>query len=210
VSAVGRTLRDVSDQLSLFAPAVQGPAIADLQGLLAGPGQAVRRNGTARLSVIVAESWRADALLAEFAARGLDGDTAPDGAALTVRSGACEAEPAITVRTEFSPRLAQLAALWLRGAVKRPPDGFAFDGPSLRGWAIAAGSMTSGGYLLRLAPTDEPAWPAIGSALAAAGLPATFVGVRADGPGFRITSRRRLTRLRELIGEPPANAADWS
>jgi hypothetical protein len=196
VSAVGRTLRGVSDQLSLFPPAVQGPAIADLQGLLAGPGQAVRRNGTARLSVIVAEPWRADALLAEFAERGLAGDTAPDGAALTVR-------------TEFSPRLAQIAAMWLRGAVKRPPDGFAFAGPSLRAWVIAAGSPAPGGYLLRLAPTDEPAWSAIGSALAAGGLPATFVGVRADGPGFRITSRRRLTRLRELIGEPPANATDW-
>lgn len=175
---------------------MQGPAVADLQGLLAGPGQAVRRNGSARLSVIVAEPWRADALLAEFAARGLAGDTAPDGDALTVR-------------TEFTAKLVQIAALWLRGAVKRPPDGFAFDGPSLRQWAIAAGCAAPGGYLLRLAPTDEPAWPAVGSALAAAGLPATFVGVRADGPGLRITSRRRLTRLRELVGEPPPNAADW-
>lgn len=175
---------------------MRGPAIADLQGLLAGPGQAVRRDGTARLSVIVAESWRAEALLAEFAERGLAGDTAPDGDALTVR-------------TEFSPKLAQIAALWLRGAVKRPPDGFVFDGASLREWVLAAGISAPGGYLLRLAPTDEPAWSAIGSALAASGLPATFVGVRADGPGFRITSRRRLTRLRELVGEPPADATDW-
>lgn len=186
----------MSDQLSLFAPAMQGPAIADLQGLLAGPGQAVRRNGTARLSVIVTDSWRAEGLLAEFAQRGLGGDTAPDGDALTVR-------------TEFSTKLAQVAALWLRGAVKRPPDGFAFDGPSLRQWTIAAGMAAPGGHLLRLGPTDEPAWPAIGSALAAAGLPATFVGVRADGPGFRVTSRRRLARLRELIGEPPPGATAW-
>jgi hypothetical protein len=201
MSPGGRTLLTVSeqDQLSLFAPAMVGPELADLQGLLAGPGQAVRRQGTARLSVIVAEQWRVDALLGEFADRGLAGDQVPaDG-------------EGIAVRTEFSRSLAPLAGRWLNGAVKSPPAGFALGGASLRLWALAAGvpAGTVAGYLLRLGPTDEPAWSKSGAALAAAALPATFVGVRAGGPGYRITGRRRLTRLRELIGEPPPGADQW-
>jgi len=188
----------VSDQLSLFAVEMRAPALADLQGLLAGPGQAVRRDGAARLSVIVAEQWRVAALLAEFAARDLSGD-----------EGAADGE-GVVVGTEFSSRLAPVAAHWLRGAVKQPPTGFVLDAGSLRLWAIAAGVACEGpGYLLRLGPTDESTWSAIGATLAAAGLPATFVGVRADGPGFRITSRRRLARLRELVGDPPPDATDW-
>jgi hypothetical protein len=199
VSPVGRRLLDVSDQLSLFAPAMRGPELTDLQGLLAGPGQAVRSRDTARLSVIVDEQWRADALLAAFTERGLAGDQVPadsDGTA---------------VRTEFSRSLSPLAHRWLSGAVKSAPAGFVLDGASLRLWAIAAGApaTTVSGYLLRLGPTDEPAWPKSGAALAAAGVPATFVGVRAGGPGYRITGRRRLTRLREMIGEPPPGADAW-
>src|SRR5438067_1585562 len=41
-------------QLSLFSAAAREPALADLEGVLAGPGQVVRRGAQARVSVVVA------------------------------------------------------------------------------------------------------------------------------------------------------------
>jgi hypothetical protein len=228
----------VSDQLSLFAGDPAGPNLDDLQGLLVGPGQAVRRQGTARLSVIVAAQWRADALLAEFAARGLPGDQ-------SVADG-----DGIVVRTEFSGELAGLADRWLRGAVKSPPPGCALGAGSLRLWAIAAGANSvpanrksaasdggdgsnpnggepasagapdhtssenegttaPAGFLLRLGHTDRPAYPTIGRLLDRVGIPGTYVGVRAGGPAYRITGRRRLAVLRAYVGEPPPGADGW-
>ncbi|MFC4042357.1 hypothetical protein ACFO1B_28365 [Dactylosporangium siamense] len=54
-------------------------------------------------------------------------------------------------------------------------------------------------------------WVAIGDALATAGLIAVFVGPKAGGPAYRIVGLRRVTRLAELVGEPPAGApqASW-
>lgn len=49
-------------QLSFFAAESVPPAVADLSGVLAGPGQIVLVGCGARLSVVVAESWRASAL----------------------------------------------------------------------------------------------------------------------------------------------------
>ncbi len=212
---------DVSDQLSLFAGDPAGPSLHDLQGLLVGPGQAVRRRGTARLSVIVAARWRADALLAEFAARQLPGDQSEaDG-------------DGIVVRTEFSRELAGLADRWLRGAVKSPPAGCTLGAGSLRLWAIAAGANSvpasrkgegppdgspddgspeaaaNSGFLLRLGHTDRPAYPTIGKLLDQVGVPGTYVGVRAGGPAYRITGRRRLAVLRAYLGEPPPGADGW-
>ncbi|GAB3867752.1 hypothetical protein [Dactylosporangium cerinum] len=46
-------------------------------------------------------------------------------------------------------------------------------------------------------------WVAIGDALATAGLIAVFVGPKAGGPAYRIVGLRRVTRLAELVGEPP-------
>ncbi|MGH3727183.1 MAG: hypothetical protein ACRDTU_00345 [Micromonosporaceae bacterium] len=62
-----------SRQLSLFDADVVEVGPGDLAGLLAGPGQIVRLGGTARVSVVVAEQWRARTLLAEFAERGVTG-----------------------------------------------------------------------------------------------------------------------------------------
>ena len=53
-------------------------------------------------------------------------------------------------------------------------------------------------------------WVAIGDALAAAGLIAVFVGPKAGGPAYRIVGLRRVTRLAELVGEPPAEAPQAS
>ncbi|MFF5230585.1 hypothetical protein [Dactylosporangium sp. NPDC000521] len=54
-------------------------------------------------------------------------------------------------------------------------------------------------------------WVAVGDALAAVGLIAVFVGPKAGGPAYRIVGLRRVTRLAELVGEPPAGAphASW-
>lgn len=181
-------------QLSLFGAEMRPPAVSDLAGILAGPGQAVRRGATARLSVLVGEGWRAEALLAGFAAAGIGGERA-------------DRDGAVLVRTEFSPSLLAIARDWLRGAVKRPPGGFALDAGRLRLWSIAAGRTSSAGYLLGLGPSDDAAWPGIGAALAAAGLAGTFLGPRAGGPAYRVTGRRRLVRLAELVGDPPDGAA---
>ena len=45
-------------QLSLFGAMAREPALADIEGLLAGNGQVVRRDDVARISVVVAEDWR--------------------------------------------------------------------------------------------------------------------------------------------------------
>jgi hypothetical protein len=248
------------DQLSVFGAEASEPSPADLAGLLAGPGQVVRMGGTARVSVVVDAAWRVHVLAAEFAARGLASTWVPT------------ADAHLGVRTSYARSLAPLGAAWLRGAVKRPPARFHLDGRRLRLWVAAAGSPGSLGFLLRLGPSDEACWDAVGAALAAIGLPAVLVTPRAarsgreapaetadgsadetaaetadgsadetadgtadepddaddqgggaahepdaiTGPAYRITGRRRLARLAELIGERPAAApahawpARWS
>lgn len=204
-------------QLSLFGIEAADPAPADLAGLLAGPGQVVRMGGTARVSIVVDAAWRVHVLVAEMAARGLAATWVPT------------ADSHLGVRTAYARTLAPLGTAWLRGAVKRPPPGFYLDGPRLRLWVAAAGSPGPLGYLLRLGAGDEECWGAVGAALAAVGLPAVLVGPRAGrppgsaagspaepaeppvpslitGPAYRITGRRRLARLAELVGERPAAA----
>ena len=179
-------------QLSFFSAEARPPSVDDLEGLLAGPGQVVRRDGLARVSVVVAEPWRVDALAAALADLGFEPETAPssDGSGTTVR-------------TPFSPALLPLALRWTSGAVTLPPVGFVLDGRRLRWWALAAGRPDAGGYALGLGQNDDAAWSAVGAALAAAGVPGTFLGPRADGPAYRVVGRRRLARLRELVGDPP-------
>jgi hypothetical protein len=183
----------------LFGVEATEPTPGDLDGLLAGPGQVVRMGGTARVSVVVDRPWRANRLVAEFAARGLPSTVVP-----TI-------EDNLGVRTAYSVALAPLAAGWLRGAVKLPPPRFGLDGGKLRLWVIAAGHRDQAGFLLPMASHDEAAWIPIGSALAAAGLPAVLLGPRSGGPAYRIVGRRRIARLAEIIGLRPAEAPldDW-
>lgn len=49
-------------------------------------------------------------------------------------------------------------------------------------------------------------WIAVGDALAAVGLPAVLVAAESGGPAYRIVGPRRITRLAELVGEPPPGA----
>lgn len=186
----------VARQLSLFGVEAVAPAPADLEGLLAGPGQVVRMGGTARVSVVVDEPWRADVLTEELRTRGIS------------VTRVSTVEDHIGVRTAYISALAPLATAWLRGAVKVPPPGFALDGRRLRLWAAATGHRDPLGFTLLLGGNDELAWPAVGAALAALGLSAALVSPRAGGPAYRITGQRRLARLAELLGDPPEGAPD--
>jgi hypothetical protein len=186
-------------QLSFFTAGAQGPDVADVAGLLAGPGQVVTLADEARVSVVADADWRVVELLEAFAVRGLGGS----------RTVTVEGRGA--VRTDFCEELRPLARAWARGAVKAPPPGFVLDGPRLRLWAVAAGRADDHGYVLPLGEADLASWEAVGAALAATGLAAILIGPRGGGPAYRITGRKRLLRLAELVGDPPpgADRADW-
>ncbi|MCA1825135.1 MAG: hypothetical protein LC640_12965, partial [Frankia sp.] len=134
-----------------------------------------------------------------FEGLGLGGDTAP------------AAGGGVSVRTCFAEPLLALANRWSARGGKTAPAGLVLDGARLRWWSLAAGSAAPGRYLLGLGAQDEQVWGPVGAALAGAGLPATFLGPRADGPAYRLTGQRRLERLRELVGEPPDGvpASGW-
>jgi hypothetical protein len=183
-------------QLSLFGAASRDPALADLEGLLAGNGQLVRRGDAARLSVVVEDQWRVDVLVAQLA----------ESYGMTADVSAAEAGTA--VGTPWLPELRPVADAWSRGAVKHPPTGWALDGPRLRWWCIGSGRCIADMYIFALGPNDERAWLAIGSALAAAGVPGALVGPRADGPAYRVVGRRRLARLLELVGDRPTGVPE--
>ncbi len=191
--------RQIPGQPSLFAAAATDPRPADLAGLLAGPGRLRRLGGTVQVSVWVDAAWRVHALVAEFTRRGL-----PAGWEAAPASG-------YTVRTAYTTTLLPLAAAWSgEKLAKRPPAGLHLDGQALRLWVAAAGQATEEAYALRLDPADEAHWPAVGAALAAAGLAAEVRPVPGPGsgpaPAYWITGRRRLARLAELVGDPPATA----
>lgn len=190
---------DPARQLSLFGVEAFEPGPGDLAGLLAGPGQVVRMGGTARVSVAVDAAWRVHVLVAELAQRGISA------------SWVTTAEQPHGVRTAYATTLAPLGAAWLRGETKRPPGNFHLNGPRLRLWAAAAGAVEPLGYLLRLGPDDEGCWETVGGALAGIGLSGVLLGPRSGGPAYRITGRRRLARLAELVGErpPAAPAHQW-
>lgn len=175
-------------QLSIFSADSTGPSTADLAGLLIGPGQLVRMGGTARVSIVVGDAWRVHVLVAELAERGLESTW----------------EPAMvpghySVRTPYAGALTALAGQWMHGAGKCPPAHFNLGGSGLRLWFAAAGSIGDDAAELRLGPHDVHCPQPAMRALAALGLP----GVLMRGPVLRITGRRRLSRLGELIGPKP-------
>jgi hypothetical protein len=183
----------VSRQLSLFGIEAASAGPADLAGLLAGPGQVVRMGGTARVSVVVEERWRAAALVAELRARGL------------IATCVVTVEENLGVRTPYSALLAPLAADWLRGAVKLPPPGFALEGRRMRLWMMSAGTREGQAVTLRVGRCEEGVPRTLQRALAGVGLAADVLGSasRANGPSLRISGRRRIARLAEMIGDPP-------
>ena len=182
----------MSRQLSLFGIEAAAPGPDDLAGLLAGPGQVVRMGGTARVSVVVEERWRAVVLVTEMRERGL--------AATCVQT----IDENLGVRTPYSTALAPLAAAWLRGALKVPPAGFALEGRQLRLWMAAAGRREDKDVVLRLGRCTDGTDKTMQRALAAIGLSCEILsGPVRTSPSLRISGRRRLARLAEMIGEPP-------
>jgi hypothetical protein len=184
-------------QYSLFGAAVADAGLDDLDGLLVAGAQWVRSGGAARLSVVVADQWRADALAADFERLGIAG---PDPVV--------PAETGLGVRTAFTTTLVPHAQRWTRGAGQRLPADFRLGVGGLRAWAIAAGRTDEGGYLLATQTDDEPLHRIAGGQLARLGVTAVSLG-RRGGPGWRVTSTRRLRRLVELLGPPPSASADW-
>jgi hypothetical protein len=187
-------------QFSLFGAAVAEPTRADLDGLVLAGGSWVRAGGDdgdrARLSVLVDSSWRAQALVGEFAARDLDAESVPvEGATSAL----------VAVRTPFRADLVVAAQRWTKGARYAPPPDLALAAGGLRLWTIAAGHRDDVGYLLGTADIESPVHRAAGAQLAALGLAAVGVGERGR-PGWRITGLKRLRRFAELLGEPPAGA----
>lgn len=188
-------------QLSFYSAVARLPSIDDLAGLLCASGQAVRfgSGDSARLSIVVDERARARAMTLACAERGVaaEMDVSAEGHPL--------------LRTAFRADLAELAARWLRGAVKSVPANLDLDGPVLRLWAMAAGGPIGAGYQLGLDPHAPLTHDPLAAALARSGLHATKLGVRAGGPALRIIGRRRIIRLAELVGDPPeaVDATRW-
>lgn len=181
-------------QFSLFGAAVAEPSLDDVEGVLLGGGHWVRSDAGARLSVVVAHRWRADALAVAFAARGL-------GCADAVVA----AETGFAARTAFHRDLIDAATRWTRGANEAAPPGFALTPGGLRLWTIAAGHPDDVGYLLATADPDDPVHFVGGAQLSRLGVAAVSISSR-GGSGWRVTSVKRTRRLVELLGEPPAGA----
>jgi hypothetical protein len=179
-------------QFSLFGAAVAEPCLDDLDGILLAGGHWVRSEGTARLSVVVLEAWRASTLAAEFELRGV-GDRV---------EAIVDAEAGFGVRTAFDATLVPAANRWSRGANEGPPQGLTLTVGGLRLWAIATGRRDDVGYLLATAHADDAMHVAAGAQLSRLGLAAVSISGR-GGPGWRITSAKRVRRLGELLGVAP-------
>lgn len=183
-------------QLSLFSADARPATVADLAGLLCGPGQIVRFGvgDQARLSVVLPDPARAPAVRAACAAVGVAAQ------AVVTESGAT------AVRTAFRCDLVELANAWTRGAVKSVPAEWQLDGPTLRLWALSAGEPDGrGGYLLALDPRAPQTHLALIAAATRAGIPPARVG---GGVALRISGTRRVQRLVELVGPPPPRSPD--
>jgi hypothetical protein len=188
----------MTEQFSLFGAAASTPSLDDLDGVLLAGGHWVRHGPAARVSVVVADRWRADALAAEFAERGVAGD-----------------EPIVpagdgwSVRTAFADALRPHAERWSRGANEGPPPGFDLTPAGLRLWALAAGRPDEVGYLLGTDRAGAALHLTAGAQLSRQGLAAVSLTQR-PGPGWRVTSAKRFRRLVELLGPaPPGGEQHW-
>ncbi|MEW2477962.1 hypothetical protein AB0876_00050 [Mycobacterium sp. NPDC049093] len=187
-------------QLSFFSAESVPPAVADLTGLLAGPGQIVLAGNSgrqaARFSVVVAELWRAQGLADMITEVGLVPEI----------SRTDENNP--LVRTALDPQLMLIAEEWTRGAVKTVPPRWLPGARELRAWTLAAGTPeVDDRYLLGLDPHAPDTYAALAAALMRVGIAPTLIGTRGSHPALRISGRRRLSRLVENVGEPPGDTS---
>ncbi|MFZ0833932.1 MAG: hypothetical protein WAM92_12775 [Mycobacterium sp.] len=187
-------------QLSFFSAESVPPAVTDLTGVLAAPGQVVVIGNGARLSVVVERPWRSEALAEMMTEAGLHPEiTRTD-----------EDNP--LVRTSVDPRLLAIADEWTRGAVKTVPRQWLPGPRELRAWVLAAGTPEADRYLLGLDPHAPDTHSPLASALMRVGIAPTLIGTRGARPALRISGRRRLSRLVENVGEPPGDVealAQW-
>jgi hypothetical protein len=188
---------DCVSQLSFFSAESVPPAVADLTGILAAPGQVVLvgsgNDRAARLSVIVDRLWRAEALAEMIAEAGLQPEIARTD------------ENTPLVRTTVDPRLVPIASDWTRGAVKTVPPQWLPGPRELRAWTLAAGAPEADRYLLGLDPHAPDTHSPLASAMMRVGIAPTLIGTRGSHPALRISGRRRLSRLVENVGEPPGD-----
>lgn len=185
----------IVNQLSFFSAESLPPSVTDLSGLLASTGQVVISAAGARISVVVDQVWRAEAISDLIAECGLVADVG--------RSD--EGRP--LVRTAAVPELSALASQWTKGAVKFMPPGWVPGSRELRAWVLAAGRPEAEGqrYLLGLDPHAPETHAPLAQALMRAGIAPTLIGTRGSAPALRITGRRRLLRLVENVGDAPEN-----
>lgn len=196
-------------QFSLFGAEAARPALDDLDGLLVAGAHWVRSGATARLSLVVPDPWRARELAAAFAERGVGGDDAIVPAVGNRATSGDDRAVGHGVRTAFCDILSTSAARWTRGANQVVPADFALASGGLRLWTIANGSRDDLGFLLRTPSADERLHHLAGAGLSRLGVAAVSLAKR-GGPGWRITSARRLRRLAELVGPAPDGAGpDW-
>ncbi|MGH4017174.1 MAG: hypothetical protein ACRDSL_25255 [Pseudonocardiaceae bacterium] len=179
--------------MSLFSAQARAASPEDLAGLLCGQGQVhgFGRGTAARVSTVVADQWRAVEIVRACKERGLPAER-----------GRAE-EDHYSARTAFVAGLLPLATAWTCGAVKAVPSGWQLDGAALRLWVLAAGAPDGRGYLLGLDPRAPGTHTPLAAALVAVGLSATLLDSRNGGPALRVSGRRRLSRLAELVGESP-------
>ena len=182
-------------QLSFFSAESVPPAVSDLAGILAAPGQVVLvANQGARLSVVVDRPWRAQGLAEMMERAGLRPEIARTE------------ENTPLVRTAVDPGLVAMARQWTRGAVKTVPTQWLPGPRELRAWTLAAGTPEDDRYLLGLDPHAPDTHSPLAAALMRIGIAPTLIGTRGGRPALRISGRRRLSRLVESVGEPPEGA----
>lgn len=185
-------------QPSLFSADARPPRTADLAGLLCGPGQIVcfGTGTTARLSIVLPDPARAQAVVAACAAVGVAAEP------VATESGS------VAVRTAFRRDLVGLARGWVRGAVKTVPAGMLLDGSVLRVWMLAAGRWDGRAAELLLDPHAPQTHLPLVAAATRAGVSPARTG---RGTALRITGTRRVRRLAELLGPPPDAVApdEW-
>ncbi|XVV04174.1 hypothetical protein ACQPW3_01755 [Actinosynnema sp. CA-248983] len=211
-------------QLSFFSAEARQPCVADLAGLLCGPGRAVgfARGRAARIAVPLDERWRGSALVAALGERNVQARVAlvpptvveeepadPEAVDVTEESEPVEVEPppdVWEVATPFRTDLVGLAAQWGEGGAKLVPPDFTLHGGVLRMWALASGRWAESGYVLGLDPHAPDTHEPLQKALASSGLPATLL--KSGGPALRVVGRRRLERLAELVGRAPRGVGE--
>ena len=173
-------------QFSLFGAAVAEPTLDDLDGVLLGGGHWARSAAGARLSVVVADRWRADALAALRRSAACGGRDA--------RRGRGRLRGADGVPCRSHQRGGPVDTRCERG----PPAGFALTPGGLRLWAIAAGHPDDVGYLLGTAEPDDALHLAGGRAAGPAG--------RGRGVDFRAWRARLAGHLAQADPSPGRTA----